>query len=399
MMSSSSADNQSPQDSSNYSSSNQPQIGSLSQTPVFKEFKGSVALRKVSTNLPEPATWTYQEWGPKQLIPLILLPGVCGNSEIFFQQLTTLGAKGYHVVAVSYPAYWTQPEFVIGFCEFLDAMQFKKVHICGVSLGGFLAQCFAAQRPNRILSLILSNTFCDNQPFSDNAPCMEMFRYMPGFMLRRTVLKNFPSTVNVSTQDGQLMAAAVDFMVDQLDTLSQATIASRMTLNCLPVKIGKLRLDDEKITIIDTTDDTTVNESMKQELYKKYPNARLGLIKIGGAFPYLSSPDQFNLHLEVHLRQVGKQNLPQFEKTVENDTHELMPHPTASSSTDTQPVASSSSDPHNRDLQYMDNESDDDNYNVTEGSTPNTIGEYGQNDNNGDNSSEEEEDEEEDGKR
>ena len=50
-----------------------------------------------------------------------------------------------------------------GLDKFLDKINVNKIHLFGTSLGGYLAQCFVQHRPQRILSLILNNSFSDTQ--------------------------------------------------------------------------------------------------------------------------------------------------------------------------------------------------------------------------------------------
>ena len=38
---------------------------------------------------------------------------------------------------------------------------------------------------------------------------------------------------------------------------------------------------------------------VKEDLYKCYPNAKLGHLKTGGNFPFLSRSDEFNLFITV----------------------------------------------------------------------------------------------------
>lgn len=46
----------------------------------------------------------------------------------------------------------------------LDALAIKQVHFAGLSMGGFIGQCFAARHPGRILSLTLCDTACIMPP-------------------------------------------------------------------------------------------------------------------------------------------------------------------------------------------------------------------------------------------
>jgi len=165
-----------------------------------------------------------------------------------------------------------------------------------------LVQAFARIRPNRVLSMILNNTFCDTQFFHDNAPCAAMFSVMPEFMLKRVLLQNFPTY-----KMEQEIANSVDFMVEQLESMPGSELASRLILNTLlsDLKPGEITTPQDNITILDTLDDSVLPEKIKEEVFKYYPNARVAQLKTGGNFPYLSRADEVNLHIEVHLRKQG----------------------------------------------------------------------------------------------
>lgn len=80
--------------------------------------------------------WTIYDGGPKSVrCPLICLPSVSGTADTFFRQILGLGAKGYRVIAVSYPTYWSVNEFCEGFRKLLDFLQLDRVHLFGASLG------------------------------------------------------------------------------------------------------------------------------------------------------------------------------------------------------------------------------------------------------------------------
>jgi len=204
---------------------------------------------------------------------------------------------------VQSPPFLDHQSWCKGFDKFLDKLGLPQVHLFGTSLGGYLAQCFTAYKPEKVGSLILCNTYADTQHYKDNAPCAQMFPFMPDFVLKRMILSNFPQRVMEAE-----MADSVDFMVQQLETLAQSEIASRLTLNCSvyePLKPAELKLDKTKVTIMDTLDEVAVPEKVRDEVYKFYPDAKLAELKNGGNFPYLSRPDEVNMYLQVHLRNQG----------------------------------------------------------------------------------------------
>jgi len=248
-------------------------------------------------------TWSYCTYGPKEAAhPLVLIPGVSGTSSCFFRQFLSLPTKGYRLIAVDAADYETHLDWCKGLDLFLDAINVSKAHLFGVGLGGYLIQLYTSWRPKRVLSLVLCNTFCDTSYYKDRAPCAPMFHLMPLFMLQRTLLNNFPKE-KLSSR----VAEAVDFMVEEVEHFTQAILSSRLVLNCTdgllkPQNVTN-HFDDAKITIIQTTDQTSVPVTLQNEVSKFYPNAKIGLIKGGGDFPFISAFEEVNLHLEVHLRR------------------------------------------------------------------------------------------------
>lgn len=116
----------------------------------------------------------------------------------------------------------------------MNGISQPKVHILGCGLGGFLAQCYAEQRPFAVESLILSNSFVDTTDFANNAPCAEMFALMPGFVLKKLILNAFPQTAQelmiVRRYNVMVITTfdSIDFMIDKLESLTQQQISSRM---------------------------------------------------------------------------------------------------------------------------------------------------------------------------
>lgn len=272
----------------------------LAQTIEYQSFRSSVALKRVSVDTEhEDKYWTLYDCGPReQTCPVMCLPPVSGTADVFFLQCMALAAKGYRVIAVESPPYWSIHEWCVGFRNLLGHLKVEKVHLFGAALGGFLAQKFAEfTRPcPRVASLILCNSFTDTTVFqmSDQA---QMLWLLPNAALRGMII----SAITRDIQDPSI-GRAVDFMKERLDSLSQAELASRLTLNCTPSYVQPQQVNDLPVTIIDVFDDCAISDQVKEDVYKSYPNAKFGFLKTGGNFPYLSRSDEVNMHLAIHLR-------------------------------------------------------------------------------------------------
>uniref|UniRef100_K3WHT2 Maspardin n=1 Tax=Globisporangium ultimum (strain ATCC 200006 / CBS 805.95 / DAOM BR144) TaxID=431595 RepID=K3WHT2_GLOUD len=233
-----------------------------------KQFLQQVARQRVTTY--DGNTWEYYDCGKQSTsgrnstmqLPLVCLPGTSGSARCFHLQMQTLAAKGYRVLAVQHPPVWTHDEWVHSFDRFLNALHLREIHVYGVSLGAYLAQG---------LSL----------------------NYVA---LCRNILENFPK----ESQRSLACVHAIDYMVDQVDKLSQKEVASRLTLNCLPCNPNAwtLSLPDEKITVIDSHDETSQPRQVRDQLLARYPNAKRAMLKNVGDFPFLSHPDDVAMHLQ-----------------------------------------------------------------------------------------------------
>lgn len=134
-----------------------------------------------------------------------------------------LANKGYRVIAAESPPYWSAEEWCQGFRQLLTHLDLEKVHLFGAALGGFLAQKFAEfTRPcPRVASLVLCNTFTDTAvfKFSDQAP---LFFVMPAPFLRNLIMGG----LETNSPDPTIKRSS-DFMEERLESLGQATLASR----------------------------------------------------------------------------------------------------------------------------------------------------------------------------
>ncbi|XP_059657435.1 uncharacterized protein LOC132303986 [Cornus florida] len=274
-------------------------------------FKSQVPLHKIPIGSKQ---WRYYDFGPKVVPPLICLPATAGTADIYYKQIMALSMKGYRVISVDIPRVWNHLEWIQAFEKFLDAIDVHHIHLYGTSLGGFLAQVFAQHRPRRVRSLVLSNSFLETSSFSAAMPWAPIVGWTPSFLLKRYVLTGI--------RDGPhepFIADSVDFVVSQVETLSREDLASRLTLTVDAASVGPLLLSDSFITLIDTNDYCAIPQQLRDQVGERYPGARRAYLKTGGDFPFLSRPDEVNLHLQLHLRRAGVEARPDLVPGIPKD--------------------------------------------------------------------------------
>lgn len=270
----------------------------LARSSEYKSFRSTVPLKQIVVDSEALKVWKLYDAGPRGVrCPLVCLPPVCGTADSFFKQILPLTAHGYRVISVEYPVYWTVPEWCEGFRHLLDLLEIDRAHILGASLGGFLAQKFAEVTFNcpRVASLILCNSFIDTKIFN-YADSSSVFWMLPATLLKKMIIGRFPRKL----MDSQI-AESIDFMVERLERLSQCELASRLTLNCSSDYVQPQKIQVQ-VTILDVFDESALSQTVKEEMYKCYPTARLAHLKTGGNFPFLARAEEVNIYIQVHLR-------------------------------------------------------------------------------------------------
>jgi len=250
-------------------------------------------------DLEEHGPWKIYTAGNLEMPPVVMVAGLSTTAEAYHKQALFLMARSYSVILVQWGAIWTCEDWVEAFGRLLDELSVDKVHLLGASLGGFLAQAFAARKPHRVLSLFLINTFADTSPFTRLKPVVG-FGYLPEFYLKKLVLENF----NQQAMD-DVKVDAIDFVVEQFEQLKRGEVAARLNLMCTAWDLGPNCLPEGFITVMNSFDTAHNNCKCQLHLYSVYPTARVADIKCGGDFPYLAYAEDVNLHLQVHLRHVG----------------------------------------------------------------------------------------------
>ncbi|GAB6031233.1 hypothetical protein CHUAL_009045 [Chamberlinius hualienensis] len=272
----------------------------ITSSAEYAVFRSTIPQKKIVVDEDDTKEWILYDSGPRHIkCPLVCLPPCSGSADIFFRQLMGLSKLGFRVIALQNPVYWTVSEWCEGFRKLLDYLGLDKVHILGASLGGFLAQKFVEHTLNcpRVESLILCNSFCDTSVFQYTDTAF-LFWLLPTVVLKKLVMGVVPRKPLEAD-----IAESMDFMVDKLNGLNQQELASRLTLNCSNCYVQPHKLQHIPMTVIDVFDECALTQQVRDNLYKSYPVAKLAHLKSGGNFPYLSRPDEFNLHLQVHLRK------------------------------------------------------------------------------------------------
>jgi maspardin len=308
----------------NNNNNNNNEINYFEQLEEYVQFKKHIAKKMAVTLKPNQKTWTYYQHGDKSLAPLIIVPDLCATSESMYQQILALVPRGFHLIVVDIAPCYTHDEFAIAFKELIEfhlCLSDLPFHMMGLGLGGFLSQYYCEKNPDTVASLILCNSFIDNNVFDDIFS--DFYQLMPNFLLKTKILSRY---TNYDIQGEPMIVHSNEYMVESMQRLPHRILASRLSLLCQSKRINRgaflSSIPDDKVTIIDTLDRTIYPAECRVELHKMYSNAKFAFLKTGGTYPYLSRSDEFNIQVTVHMRNIAGQNQPVYDVETTGDNNE-----------------------------------------------------------------------------
>ncbi|CAN8067044.1 unnamed protein product [Agarophyton chilense] len=273
----------------------------LAYSQPYANFRAWVPRNRLPIGHANPNQWMYYDWGPRTYPePIICLHSLIGSAESFFYQLISLAPLGYRIIAVHIPTYWSVPEFCDALHIFLETLSIRRAHFYGAGLGGFLALHYAARRPERVVSLMLTHSFLSTANLNLPVPySISVLKWLPNFLVQstmRTILPTGRTTVQ--------LANAAEFAIGHTMRCNRETLASRLALSLSTTSvIDRILVPEQRITLIDTVDRSPAALQLSHDTASQLPRAKRALLKQGADFPYLSVPEDVNVHLVVHMRR------------------------------------------------------------------------------------------------
>lgn len=111
--------------------------------------------------------------------PLLLIMGMSGNTVHWGEPFLTELERTFEVIAYDHrgigrsAAHWdpfTIHQLADDAVALIDALGLERVHVCGISMGGMVAQELALRAPERVKTLTLGCTYCGGPEAAFGAP-------------------------------------------------------------------------------------------------------------------------------------------------------------------------------------------------------------------------------------
>jgi pimeloyl-ACP methyl ester carboxylesterase len=252
--------------------------------------------------------YRYAGEGP----PLVLLHGFLCDSRCWRRQLADLSDR-FRVVAWDAPGAgsssdppdpFTTTDWAHCLAQFLDLGGIQRAQVLGLSWGGILAQEFYRLYPDRVLALILSDTYAGWKGSLPESACNKRLErcFLESLLPPEEVVAQFVPeffTEGASHDLKEEMSAVVlDFHPLGFRLMAKSS-ADTDTTDLLPnIEVPTLLMWGD--------DDRRSPMSIAQQLRDAIPNAELAVIANAGHLSNMEQPEEFN----AQVRRFCLSNLP-----------------------------------------------------------------------------------------
>ena len=228
---------------------------------------------------------------------LLILPGTLGRGDIFWQQIEALEGRA-NILALSYPDSGSIADWSDDISALLDQHNIAKTTVLGSSLGGYLAQYFAASFPNNIEHLIAANTLSSVYGLDQFPPYSLDLENVSIDKLRAGFIMAMQQTVHEHPERADL----VDLLLKEVSgRITEAEIRARLSALKTGPQLPDISLSSEQITTIESQDDPLIPASMREAVRARLqPNTSYNFL-VGSHFPYVIKPQQYTALIEICL--------------------------------------------------------------------------------------------------
>ncbi len=239
--------------------------------------------------------WGYVEAG--QGPALVLIPGTLGRGDIFWQQIAALSDR-LRVVAVTYPETGGIEDWADDLAALMDRLGLQSAALLGSSLGGYLAQYFAAAHPTRVDRLFAANTLHSVAGITDKMPYALDLDAAPIVDLRAGFGQGLGQWAKAHPDQADLVA----LLMGEVDgRIPEAELRMRLKALKTAPELPDLALPQDRMFTIEADDDPLIPPQMRAAVRARVQPDVAYRFTWGGHFPYVARPEAYTALLEQAL--------------------------------------------------------------------------------------------------
>jgi pimeloyl-ACP methyl ester carboxylesterase len=258
-------------------------------------------------------------------VPLVLIHGALLNSNLWSRQIETFSdlfecvaydLRGHGRSDPSDLKRYTVGTFADDLAEILDALELRRPILCGLSIGGMIAQSFAARYPERVRALVLCDTGVSTCHYlTDRILNQAIGLVTPTAMLLGvSEFRRFTHLINQCFGDHSWVAQtekSVDFVSDAVRMVKPQEVVKIVTalrkFDSSPLyrpKVPALILNGES--------DSPFILRHAKILQQAYPGANYRIIPKAGHLANLDNPEIFDLMMLEFLSELASKRAREF---------------------------------------------------------------------------------------
>lgn len=228
---------------------------------------------------------------------LLLMPGTLGRADVFWNQIRALAGRA-RVIAISYPSGGGVAEWAGDIAALLDHLGIARATVLGSSLGGYVAQYFAAEYPSRVRKLIAANTLHSVIGLDQMKPYSLDLERAPIKDLRA----GFGVGLNAWAKAHPDQADLVALLLAEADgRILEPELRARLMALKVGPELAPVTLDTENIVTIEVDDDPLISPTMRAAVRARLSPGVAYRFSGGGHFPYIARPADYSAVLEQVL--------------------------------------------------------------------------------------------------
>lgn len=228
---------------------------------------------------------------------LLLIPGTLGRGDIFWNQIEALKGRA-RVVAVTYPQSGGVAEWADDLASLCRQLGLERVTVLGSSLGGYVAQYFAATHPALTERLIAANTLHSVAEVATRPPYSSDLDSGPIEELRAGFGRGLGAWREAHPEQADL----VDLLMAEVGgRIPEPELRARLNALKRGPELPPLDMPRDRIASIESADDPLIPPAMRDVVRARLKPSVAYRFEWGGHFPYIARPALYVSLLEEQL--------------------------------------------------------------------------------------------------
>jgi 3-oxoadipate enol-lactonase len=243
------------------------------------------------------ATIYYEDTGAG--IPIVFAHGGGGNHMSWYQQVPYF-SKEYRCITFDQRSFGQSidesKEFADAFQrdmeELLNGLNIDKAFLVAQSMGGYSCMPFAIRNPERVIKLVMSDTFAG---LSSPSVTEAMRKHLA---VENTDRQGTHKVFREGNPAGQ-------FLYEQIRGMNPPRIPERDIWDTIESWVSPLEIENSTVPVLYIVgeEDEVVPISVIQEAHKVTPNSSVAVVSEAGHSVYFEKPDIFNYIVDQFFKQ------------------------------------------------------------------------------------------------